>query len=112
MIVYGLTTCDTTRKALAALKAAGHAPVFRDVRQAPLSPAEIARLEVAFGDRLVNRASATWRALDEATRGLPVQALIAAQPTVMKRPVIEAGSALHLGWTPEVARALTGAGRA
>jgi arsenate reductase-like glutaredoxin family protein len=39
MILYGIPTCDTCRKARAALEAAGHAVQVRDVRAEPLSPA-------------------------------------------------------------------------
>lgn len=102
MIVYGISTCDTVRKALAALAAAGHAVTFRDVRKDPLDPAERAELLAAFGDRLMNRASATWRALPEAERAQDADTLLAAHPTLMKRPVIRAGCTLHLGWTAAV----------
>lgn len=98
MIVYGIKSCDTVKKALSALAAAGHAPVLRDIRAEPLSAAEIAEFEAAFGAALVNRASTTWRGLDEAARALPLADLLAAHPTVMKRPVIR-GATLTLGWT-------------
>lgn len=97
MIVYGIKTCDTVRKAMQALQAAGHAPVLRDVRSEPLSAAEIAEFSAAFGERLINRASTTWRGLDEAERARPMAELLAAHPTLMKRPVIR-GRALTLGW--------------
>jgi arsenate reductase-like glutaredoxin family protein len=100
MIVYGIKTCDTVKKALRALAAAGHAPVLRDVRAEPLSAAEIARFEAAFGAALVNRSSTTWRGLSEAERAAPVADLLAAHPTLMKRPVVEAGETRTLGWTP------------
>ncbi len=41
MILYGLSTCDTTKKALKALQRAGKDVVFRDVRAQPLTSAEI-----------------------------------------------------------------------
>jgi len=94
--IYGLKTCDTCRKAVKALPGA----TLRDVRAEPLEPREIAEFLSAFGDRLVNRASTTWRALDEAERDTPPADLLAAHPTLMKRPVIRANGALHLGWTP------------
>ncbi|MDD8021871.1 MAG: arsenate reductase [Paracoccaceae bacterium] len=97
MIVYGIKTCDTVKKALRALQAAGHAPVLRDVRAEPLSAAEIAEFQAAFGDKLINRASTTWRGLTEAERAAPVADLLAAHPTLMKRPVIR-GAQLTIGW--------------
>ncbi|PTV97172.1 arsenate reductase-like glutaredoxin family protein [Rhodobacter aestuarii] len=100
MIVYGIKTCGTVQKALAALTEAGKAPVLRDVRAEPLSPDEIAEFEAAFGEKLVNRASMTWRKLSDDERAQPVAALIAAHPTLMKRPVIR-GNGLTLGWTKD-----------
>ncbi len=108
MILYGISSCDTCRKALKALKAAGFDVSFRDVRAAPLEAELRARFLAAFGERLVNRASTTWRALDAAERDAPMDALLAAHPTLMKRPVIETEGTLHLGWGPEVRAALMG----
>lgn len=106
MIVYGIPTCDTVRKALAALRAAGHDPAFRDVRANPLTPAERAEFLAAFGDRVINRASTTWRTLSDEDRARDPDALLAAHPALMKRPVIRAGGALHLGWAKPVQAAL------
>lgn len=100
--IYGLKTCDTCRKAIKALPGAA----FRDVRAEPLTGDEIAAFLDAFGDKLINRASITWRGLDEAERGQPPAALLAAHPTLMKRPVIRSDGALHLGWTPATRAAL------
>jgi len=101
MIVYGLKTCDSCRKALKSLPGAE----FRDVQDG--LPEEVARAAAAqFGDRLVNRQSATWRGLDEAERARDPLDLVAAHPKVMKRPLIDAGDALHLGWGRDVRQAL------
>lgn len=106
MIVYGIAGCDTCRKARGALAAAGHAVSFRDIRAEPLAAGERAEFLAAFGAALVNRASATWRALDVAERSADPAALLAAHPTLMKRPVIRAKGVLHLGWGAEVRAAL------
>ena len=97
MIVYGIKTCGTVQKALAALSAAGKAPVLRDIRKEPLTEAELAEFCAAFGEKLLNRSSTTWRGLSEAERDQPMAELLAAHPTLMKRPVIR-GAALTLGW--------------
>lgn len=103
MIVYGIPTCDTVKKARAALPGA----TFRDIRTDPLSEAERAELIAAFGDKIINRASRTWRMLTSPEQGQPVAALLMFHPTLMKRPVIRDDTgALHLGWTPEVRAAL------
>jgi len=106
MIIYGIPTCETVKKAMRALQAAGHDVTFRDVRENPLSPEERAEFMAAFDDSIVNRASMTWRKLSEAERARSPDALIADYPTLMKRPVIRAGDSLHLGWTKAVQGAL------
>lgn len=108
MIVYGIATCDTTKKAIKALEAAGHAVTFRDVRATPLSEAEIDRLVREFGDRLINKQSTTYRGFGEFLKASDPEAQIAAQPAVMKRPVIEDGAKLWLGWDDAVQAALLG----
>ncbi|WP_444455163.1 arsenate reductase family protein [Rhodobacter capsulatus] len=97
MIVYGIKTCGTVQKAMAALTAAGKAPVLRDIRKEPLTADERAEFIAAFGEKLINRSSTTWRALSEAERIAPVEVLLQAHPTLMKRPVIR-GNGLTLGW--------------
>ncbi|MCB2128575.1 MAG: hypothetical protein KDE03_05730 [Rhodobacteraceae bacterium] len=99
MIVYGLPNCDSCRKARAALAAAGRSVAFRDVRAAPLSEAELETLLAAFGDRLINRASTTWRGLSDDERAKPPVTLLSRHPALMKRPVIHDGDMLLLGWT-------------
>lgn len=106
MIVYGISTCDTTKKAIKALERAGHPVTFRDVRAAPLTGAEIDRLVTEFGDRLINKQSTTYRAFNDFLRVSDPEAQIAAQPAVMKRPVIEDGGKFWLGWDETVQSAL------
>lgn len=102
MILYGLRTCDTCKKALKALEAAGHSVTFRDVRAEPLSPAEIAEFVAEFGPAIINRQSTTWRSLSEFLRASEPEAQLAAQPTLMKRPVIRSDAGLTLGWDDAV----------
>lgn len=105
--IYGIPTCGSCRSALAAFKSADVPADLRDIRKDALSPAEIQEFTQAFGPALVNRASASWRALDDAARNLPQADLLATYPTVMKRPVIRSAAGLTLGWTPQ-ARAAHG----
>ncbi|WP_069299494.1 arsenate reductase family protein [Neptunicoccus sediminis] len=102
MRFYGLKTCDTCRKALKALQGAGFEPVYVDVRADGIAAADLARFYQAFGSDLLNTRSTTWRGLDEAERGRDPLDLLAAHPTLMKRPVIEAEGVLTLGWTKAV----------
>jgi len=100
--IYGLKNCDAVRRARKALPMA----TMHDVRDSPLSHAELTRFLAAFPDTLVNRRSATWRKLSEAERGGDHVALLQAHPTLMKRPLIEAGGSLFLGWTADIEAAL------
>jgi arsenate reductase len=104
MVIYGLKTCDSCRKARSALPGA----TFRDVRADGVPGAVLDAALDRFGDTLVNTRSATWRGLDAAERARPARALLAAHPALMKRPLIVAGDALHLGWGREVQAALLG----
>lgn len=102
MILYGLKTCDTCRKALKSLPEAE----FRDVRTDGL-PGNVARAaHERFGAALINRQSTTWRGLSEAEREGDPLVLIAAHPALMKRPLIDADGTLHLGWGKDVQAAL------
>ena len=102
MILYGIPTCDTCKKALKALQGAGHDVTFRDVRAQPLTEGEIAEIVQEFGDRVIDRSSTTYRAFNDFLKASEPEAQIAAQPTVMKRPVIRNGADWHLGWDDAV----------
>ena len=113
MTLYGIKTCDTCRKALKALEAAGKPVSFLDVRVDKVAAAQLSAWYGALGPDLVNRRSTTWKGLAEDMRaGVEsaegAVALLAEHPTLMKRPVIEAGGAVHLGWTKPVQAALLG----
>ena len=105
MRIYGLTACDTCRKARKALPRAD----FVDVRDMGIEAGLLARALETFGLSLLNTRSTTWRGLDQAERVRPPLDLIKDYPALMKRPLIEADGQLHLGWTPDV-RAALGAG--
>jgi len=96
--LYGLKTCDTCRKAAKALEMAGKEVEFVDIRANRLDPRSRARFLAAFGEALVNKRSTTWRGLSEAERAADPDTLLATHPALMKRPVIEAGQTLTLGW--------------
>ena len=98
VILFGIKSCDTCRKAAKELGAAGIDVEFRDIRAAALTTEELSRFLQAFGDALVNRRSTTWRGLDDNERAQSPEELLTAHPTLMKRPVIEGPSGLTLGW--------------
>lgn len=102
MILYGLKTCDTCRKALKSLPQAR----FADVRSDGVPAAVLAAALARFGAELVNTRSTTWRGLDAAQRAQPPGQLLADHPTLMKRPLIENDGAFYLGWTVQTRAAL------
>jgi len=105
MIIYGLKTCDTCRKALRVLENAE----FHDVRAVPL-PKDVAQAaHDRFGAALVNRRSTTWRGLSAQDRARAALDLLAAYPTLMKRPLIDHDGTLYLGWDKATQGALLGA---
>jgi len=106
LTLYGLKSCDTCRKALKALEAAGHDAAFVDIRAHADLDAKLPVWLCAVGaDTLINTRSTTWRWLDEAERAKAQsdpQALLKAHPALIKRPVIEAGDQVSVGWTKDV----------
>lgn len=88
MIMYGLNTCAVCQKARKALEANGNEVMLRDVRAEPLSEEELAALIAEFGDRLVDRKSNDYRALNGWLKNSEAEAQISAQPKVMARPII------------------------
>ena len=111
MKLYGLKNCDSCKKALKALQSAeqysGQAYEFIDLRATPVAAEQLQKWLDEHGDAvLVNRKSTTWRGLDEQARQQPALALLMANPTLIKRPVIESGDNSFVGWTAEVQTAL------
>ncbi|NBO20661.1 MAG: hypothetical protein EBU97_01645, partial [Rhodobacteraceae bacterium] len=85
-----------------------HDVTFRDIRATPLTGAEIDRIVTEFGDRAINKTSTTYRGFSDFLKMSEPEAQIAAQPTVMKRPVIARDGAWYLGWDDAVQGALLG----
>jgi len=107
LTVYHLKNCDTCKKAIKALNEAGHTLVQVDVRQDGISPPELARLENAVGfEALVNRSSTTWRGLEESRKtemtAHKALALMGEYPTLIKRPVIDDGKTITVGWNKDI----------
>ena len=107
MVLYGISTCDTCKRALKTLAAAGRDVTFRDIRAEPLSPVEVNRIVMEFGSRAVNVQSTTYRAFSDFLKASEPEAQIAAQPAVMKRPVIQDGDRWYMGWDSTTEAALT-----
>ena len=103
MKLFGIKTCDTCRKALKALEAAGKPVTFVDLRADGFSEADLDRWLNALGwESLLNRRSTTWRGLSDAeTADLDARkakALMMAHPTLIKRPIFEDGTLILAGF--------------
>ena len=106
MIIYGLDTCPICQKARKALEAEGKDVSFRNIRAEPLSEAELADLIAEFGDRLVDRKTNDYRALNDWLKYSEAEAQISAKPKVMARPIIRDGDIFYLGWDEAIQEAL------
>ena len=105
--LYGLKNCDTCKKALKAFEAAGTEVTFVDIRaEADLKTLVPTWLDAAGADLLVNRRSTTWRNLSDAERETDPGALLVEHPTLIKRPVIETATDIHVGWSKATQAAL------
>lgn len=93
--VYCIPNCDTVKRARTWLDTQGLAYQFHDFKKAGVPTEALAQWQAALGwEPLVNRSGTTWRKLDETTRAGVVDAasaaaLMVAQPSVIKRPVVK-----------------------
>ena len=106
--VYGIPNCDTVKKARTWLTENGADYVFHDFKKLGISAELIPGWMKALGwETLVNRKGTTWRKLDEATQtavqdATSASALIAAHPSVVKRPVVVwHDGEVTVGFSPE-----------
>lgn len=104
LTVYGIPNCDTVKKARAWLVSQGLAHTFHDFKKAGVPPDRLTAWEAAVGwPKLLNRQGTTWRKLDAAvqagvTDAASAQALMRAQPSVIKRPVVDWGDSITVGF--------------
>ena len=95
MIVYGIANCDTVKRARAWLDERGAAYAFHDFKKSGVPERRLdAWLHATAWETLLNRKGTTWRQLDPAmqarvTDAASARALMLAQPSVIKRPVVE-----------------------
>ena len=110
--IYGIRNCETMKKARAWLEERGVAHGFHDYKAAGIAEAKLRAWAKEVGwEALINRAGTTFRKLpEEQKQGLDAAkaiALMLAQPSMVKRPVLDASGRLLVGFDPEAwARAL------
>ena len=106
LILYGIPNCDTVKRARAFLAGRGAAVQFHDFKKAGVPADRLAAWIASVGwERVLNRQGTTWRKLDDATKAAvsdaaSASALMQAQPSVVKRPVVEwPGGAITVGFS-------------
>ena len=106
--IYGIKNCDTMKKARAWLDKNGVVYAFHDYETQGIARERLERWEKKVGwEALLNRAGKTFRNLpDKDKSGLDIKkgiALMLAQPSMIKRPVLELGGGKVLvGFSPEL----------
>ena len=102
--VYGISNCDTVKKACAWLAQQHLDYQFHDFKKQGVPVVRLAQWEQALGwTALLNRRGTTWRKLDAATQATACDvdsalALMLAQPSLIKRPVVEWGDRITVGF--------------
>jgi arsenate reductase len=113
--IYGIKNCDTMKKARAWLDKAGVAYDFHDYKTAGIDRARLEQWEKKVGwETLLNRSGMTFRKLPDTDKNVTgakqAIALMLAQPSMIKRPVLDLGrDRLVVGFKPETYKEAVGA---
>ena len=105
--VYGIPNCDSVKKARAWMDAHGQTYTFHDFKKLGVPPEALDFWLTHVGwEVLVNKKGTTWRKLDAPTQvkvtdTASARALMLAQPSVIKRPVVVVGQSVMVGVNPD-----------
>ncbi|HEX5801999.1 MAG TPA: arsenate reductase [Azospira sp.] len=110
--IYGIRNCDTMKKAMAFLDAQRTAYEFIDYKKAGVAAAHLPDWNARAGwQKLLNTRGLMWKKLSDAQRAevdeQKALALMAEYPSLIKRPVVDTGKALLVGFD-ELSRACAG----
>ena len=106
IILYGISNCDTIKKAKAWLKDHGIDFVFHDYRKHGLAFGRLEELVDSLGwEAILNRRGTTWRALPDETRNNinrdnAIEAMLE-NPALIKRPILALNGKLHVGFSDQ-----------
>ncbi|MBS1198475.1 MAG: arsenate reductase [Proteobacteria bacterium] len=105
--IYGIKNCDTMKKAFACLEANGVAYEFIDYKKAGIVAAHLIDWCARAGwETLLNRRGLMWKKLSEAERAdvdeAKAKTLMIQYPSLIKRPVLDTGTELLVGFDPEI----------
>ncbi len=104
--VFGIPNCDTVKKTRVWLDSRGVAYAFHDYKKAGVDAATLSRWADAVGwEPLLNRAGTTFKKLDDSDKAgidrAKAIALMIANPSMIKRPVVEGAGRLLVGFKPD-----------
>ncbi|HEX7726075.1 MAG TPA: ArsC family reductase [Rhizomicrobium sp.] len=105
--IYGIKNCDTMKKAFVWLDKHKLAYAFHDYKKDGVAKSDLERWTKEMGWEVVlNRAGTTFRKLPDADKEKLTEkkaiALMLAQPSMIKRPVLDVGGKLTIGFKPEI----------
>jgi Spx/MgsR family transcriptional regulator len=112
--LYGIPNCDSIKKARAWLDAHGIAYDFHDYKKAGLDEARLRAWVAELGwEQLINKRGQMWRKLEPAVRdNLDEDGAIRVMletPSIIRRPLLDAGDARHIGFSEDLYQGLFGA---
>lgn len=104
---YGIPNCDTVKKARKYLDERGVEYLFHDYKKSGIEIAALERWVALVGwEKLLNKAGTTFKKLSDTDKAdintRKAIALMQANPSMIKRPVVEGGSNLLVGFNPDV----------
>ena len=105
--IYGIKNCSTMKKAFAWCDAQGVEYAFHDYRKEGLDSARLVQWCQHLGWKsMLNTRGTTWRKLTPQQQAISTQsqavALMLEHPSLIKRPVVETGSQLLVGFDPQI----------
>lgn len=103
--IYGIRNCGTMKKAFARLEEQGVDYTFHDYKKQGVTRQALQRWCASAGwEKVLNRAGTTFRKLPDAAKAdldeAKAIALMLNQPSMIKRPVIETGDTIEIGFKP------------
>lgn len=114
MKLYGIPHCDSVKKALAWLSSHHIAGDFHDFKKHGVSAAWLQEVAAQTGwQAMLNKRGTTWRRLDDAAKSAVIDQptaikLMLVQPSLIKRPVLQANGRYHLGFSEQQYQAIFG----
>lgn len=105
--IYGIKNCETMKKAFAWCEAHGVEAIFHDYKKQGVERARLVQWCQHLGWKsLVNTRGTTWRKLTSGQQEIATQsqavALMLEYPSLIKRPVVETGTQLLVGFDPRM----------